>query len=133
MTIVDPGQTTPPPPEEPTGVQVPVEPEVTPPPPPKGSGPEATTTPGKADNNHSTKTFTAEDIEKARKEEKDKLYKSIEDMKGQLAAITQEKAEREKAAKEAEKQAAQAAKAKAEEELSAKELLAKKEAEWEER
>jgi hypothetical protein len=97
------------------------------PPPPKteGSGPPPEIKP--------VKTFTAEDIEKARKEEKDKLYKSIEDMKTQLVAVTKEREDREKAAKDAEKAAAAVAKAKADEEKSAKELLAEKEQEWEKR
>lgn len=78
--------------------------------------------------------FTAEDIENARKQEKDKLYDSMETMKSELAAL-RKKQEDELAAREAEKQrlldeAAAAAKAKEEEELSVRELLERKEAEW---
>jgi hypothetical protein len=84
--------------------------------------------------------FSAEDIEKARREEKDKLYPEIGALKEELKAI---KAEREKANKMAEdaaqKEAAAQAKAeadakkKAEEEMEVKDLLAQKEAEWEQR
>lgn len=130
MTIIDPAQQKAPegtkPDEGPPGIPVPVEP----PPSPEGSG--QTGPAGKPDNNHSpAKTFTADDIEAARKQEKDKLYKGIEDLKGQLATLTKEREDREKAAKDAEKQAAAEAKAKADEEKSAKELLAEKEQEWE--
>jgi hypothetical protein len=80
--------------------------------------------------------FTAEDISRARAQEKEKLYPQMEKMKEELAQL---KAERdEQAAKEAERRAkraereADAAKKKAQEEeqeLGFKELLAKKEAE----
>jgi DNA repair exonuclease SbcCD ATPase subunit len=130
MTVVEPKAPGQEPPkeeggEEPTGIQVPVtEPETKPE--PKAEEP-------KAESKPSGKTFSAEDIEKARKEEKDKLYKSLEDMKGELAALRKEREDREKAAKEAEKQAAAEAKRKADEEKSAKELLAEKEQEWEQK
>src|SRR5882724_1948182 len=77
--------------EEPPGIPVPKEEPTPPPPAANGDVPPATET-------KPTKTFTAEDIERVRKEEKDKLYKSIEDMKGQLAAVTKEREDREKAA-----------------------------------
>lgn len=129
MTITDPSIQQPPEGQEPQGLPVPPVTEAVDPP----DGTTGTGEPPKGDaHKHTvpTKTFTAEDIEKARKEEKDKLYKSIEDMKGQLALVTKEREDREKAAKEAEKAAAAAAKAKADEEKSAKELLAEKEQEW---
>ena len=96
------------------------------------------TGPARDDNRHSDpRTFSTEDIERARREEKDKLYGEIGNLKEELKAI---KAEREKANKLAEeaasKQAADQAKAEAEakkkqeEELSVKELLAQKEQEW---
>ena len=83
------------------------------------------------------KTFSVEDIEKARREEKDKLYSSMEEMKKELAELrkqreAQEKKEAEAAKKaEEERQKAEAeAKKKKEEEMSFKELLAQKENEW---
>jgi hypothetical protein len=81
--------------------------------------------------------FTAEDIAKARQEEKDKLYGKISKIEEQntrfLAEIEEQRKQREAAqASEAERQrqAQEAAKAKSEEDLSAKELLAVKEQEW---
>lgn len=84
--------------------------------------------------------FTAADIEKARKEEKDKVYadrKKWEDQaktfEQELTLLRQEREEKAaaEAVKEADKEAAR--KAKFEDEASAKELLKAKEKEWEER
>jgi hypothetical protein len=78
--------------------------------------------------------FTADDLHKAREQEKSKLYSQMEKLKSEVDTL---KKEREEAAAQA--AAAQAAieaerlakvKAQEEEELSAKELLAKKEQEW---
>ena len=89
------------------------------------------------DQNQNHRTFSSDDIEKARREEKDKLYGEIGSLKEELKAI---KAEREKANKMAEEAAAKQAadqkkaedeaKKKAEEEMSVKELLQQKEQEW---
>jgi hypothetical protein len=74
--------------------------------------------------------FSVEDIEKARQEEKSKLYPAIDELKGELATLRAEREEREKReAKEAD-DAAKAAKKAADEDKSAKELLAEKENEW---
>jgi hypothetical protein len=84
--------------------------------------------------------FSAEDIQKARQEEKDKLYKKMQAIEDQnktfLAEIEEQRNAREAAkAQEAEAQrlAQEAAKAKAEEDLSARDLLAVKEQEWSKR
>lgn len=85
-------------------------------------------------------TFTAEQVEQFRAEEKAKLYAREEALKAQQAALQAEvdkyKSEDQKRADEA-KAAAEAAaaaqKAKDEEELDAKALLAKREVEWEQR
>ena len=81
--------------------------------------------------------FTADDVAKAREQEKAKLYPQMEKMKEELAALkkkAEEDAARsaEKEAKRLAKEAEKAAKQKAqdEEELSLKELLAKKEQEF---
>lgn len=79
------------------------------------------------------KTFTVEDIEKARQEEKDKLYKSLEETRAELAQMRQEREAREKAAADAQAAAEEAARKAAEEEMSAKDLIAQKEAEWNQR
>lgn len=86
------------------------------------------------------KTFTTDDIEKARREEKDKLYSEIGSLKDELKAIRAEREKENKAREEAarkaeeERQKAEAeARKKAEEEMSVKELLQQKESEWEKR
>lgn len=88
----------------------------------------------------SGKTFTEDDVESIRKQEKDKMYKRLEEadirvksMEEQMAIIA---AEREAARKEAEERAAKEAELLRQrelEELSAKELLLKKEDEFNQR
>lgn len=83
------------------------------------------------------RTFTEDEVENIRKQEKDKLYKKVDDadtrvkaLEEQLKTISQE---REEAVKEAEKRAKAEAKALREkefEELSAKELLLRQETEF---
>jgi len=81
--------------------------------------------------------YSADDIAKAREQEKAKLYPQMEKMKEELATL--KKAREEELAKEAERVSARnakkaeealKAKQKEEEELSVKELLSKKEQEW---
>lgn len=129
----DDGQQDPTPP--PTGDTLVIEGKLEAPPPAENG---TTTTGGRDDNRHGEpRTFTAEDIERARREEKDKLYSDITSLKDELKAI---KAEREKANKLAEdaaaKEAANQAKAdadakkKQEEELEVRQLLEQKEQEF---
>ena len=77
--------------------------------------------------------FTAEDIERARQQEKDKLYGRIEEMGSQLqqvlSAREQEEAERKRLADEADA----ARKEKEESEMDLRALLDKRDKEWEER
>lgn len=83
-----------------------------------------------AQENNVTRSFTAEDIARAREQEKQKLYGRLKDMETEVERLRREQEER------MQREAAEAAEAEArrkaleEEELSAKELLAKKEAEW---
>jgi hypothetical protein len=84
--------------------------------------------------------FTAEDIQRARQEEKDKLYKRLESVESQNKKFldeieAQRKAREEAQADEARKQqeAAAQVKAQAEADMSAKDLLAQKEQEWTQR
>lgn len=77
--------------------------------------------------------FTAKDIERIRKEEKDKLYPQFEAVKEELAAIRKQREEEEAAKKQTKAQQEAAAKAMAEEEMSARELLEARELEWDER
>lgn len=79
------------------------------------------------------RTFTVEDIEKARKEEKDKLYSRIDSMDTELKAMREEREKREAAERKAAEDAAAAQQARQAEEMSAKELLAQKEQEWNQR
>lgn len=81
--------------------------------------------------------FTAEDIQKARMEEKDKLYGKIQTIEEQnkkfLAEIEEQRAAREATQAEAVQKAtekAAAVQAKAEDEMTAKQLLTVKEKEW---
>ena len=79
-------------------------------------------------------SFTADDLAKARAQEKAKLYPQMEKMAQELEAL--KKAQAEEAARKAEKaklreqEKVEKAKQKEQEELSAKELLAKKEQEF---
>ena len=82
-------------------------------------------------------SYSAEDLAKAREQEKAKLYPQMEKMKEELASL--KKAREEQAAKEADREAKRAAKEaeraakakdKEEKELSFKELLSKKEQEF---
>ena len=79
-------------------------------------------------------SFTADDLAKARAQEKAKLYPQIEKMAAELEALKKEREETaaRKAAKKAEreKEEQEKAKAKEEKELSYKELLKKKEQEF---
>lgn len=81
-------------------------------------------------------TYSADDLAKARAQEKEKLYPTVEKLKEELATLKQQASEREaeeaKRKEERKKREAEAAKKKKEEEeqeLSAKELLVKKEQE----
>jgi hypothetical protein len=78
-------------------------------------------------------TFTAEDIERARQQEKDKLYGRIEEMGTQLQQVLtareQEEAERKRLAEEADA----ARKEKEESEMDLRALLEKRDKEWEDR
>lgn len=84
--------------------------------------------------------FTADDIQKARSEEKDKVYQRLTEeaearkaLEAQMQTLLQQQAEREKAEAEARQAAEDAARAKAESEMSAKELLAQREQEFQQR
>lgn len=90
--------------------------------------------------NGEAKTFTTEDIEKARREEKDKLYGRLQTMEEELKAMRAEREKRAEAERKAQEKAEaeeakrqEEAKKKAEEEMSLKDLLAQKESEWESR
>jgi len=77
--------------------------------------------------------WTDEDIERARQQEKDKLYGRIDELSGQMRQFAtereQEQAERDRLAQEA----AEAKRLKEEGELEVRDLLARRETEWQER
>lgn len=82
-------------------------------------------------------SFTAEDIARARAQEKEKLYPQVEKLKEELTLLKQKEAEREaeeqKRREERKKRETEAAKKKKEEEeaqLEVRQLLQKKEEEW---
>ena len=84
-----------------------------------------------------SQTFTAEDLAKARAQEKEKLYPQVEKLKEELSLLKQQQAERDaeeaKRKEERKKREAEAAKKKKDEEeaaLEVRELLKKKEEEW---
>lgn len=89
-------------------------------------------------------TFTADDLAKARQEEKDKLYSRLSKTEEQLTSVSEQlkqvlnerQAERDAEAariREAEAAAEEARKKAAEEEMTFKDLLAQRDAEWQER
>lgn len=84
-----------------------------------------------------SQTFTADDLAKARAQEKEKLYPQVEKLKEELSLLKQQQAERDaeeaKRKEERKKREAEAAKKKKDEEeaaLEVRELLKKKEEEW---
>lgn len=74
--------------------------------------------------------FTKEDLEKAREQEKSKVYKRLETMQETVSRLEAEAAARQKAEEDARKEAEKAAEQERVESLSVKELLAEKEAQW---
>jgi hypothetical protein len=74
--------------------------------------------------------FSAEDIARAREQEKSKVYPQIERLREELSALKREKEEREAAEAAAQAEAETEARRKAEEEMEIRDLLAKKEEEF---
>jgi hypothetical protein len=82
------------------------------------------------------KTFSEEEVEAIRQEEKQKLYSRlgrVDDLEAQLTELQRERDERAKAEAKAQREVEAAKKKAAEEEMSAKELIAAKEQEWQAR
>lgn len=80
-----------------------------------------------------SQTFTAADIERARAQEKDKLYPLIEELRTNMANLQKERDEREAAEKTAREAAEAEARRKTEEETDIRTLLQQKEQEWAQR
>ncbi|MFD9815141.1 hypothetical protein [Streptomyces sp. NPDC059080] len=96
--------------------------------------------PPEPQNTSQESRFTAADLERARQEEKDKLYTRLSRvdersaaLEAELKRITEERQAREAEEAEREKAEQDAAKSKAESEMSAKRLLEQRSTEWEAR
>lgn len=76
------------------------------------------------------RTFTEEQVQKIRKDEKDKIYGELTKAQEELQRLQKAEADRLKAIADAEKAKAEADKKKSEADMDAKQLLANKEAEW---
>ena len=76
-------------------------------------------------------TFTVEDIEKARREEKEKLYPRLEKMSEQLEVFAKEREEQQRLAAEQAAREEEERKRREEEEMDVRTLLQTKEEEWE--
>ncbi len=79
------------------------------------------------------RVFTEEELERARKEEKDKLYPRIQEMQDELKRLREAEEAKKKAQEDAERKTQEEQKRKQEEQMELRELLSKKEQEWNER
>lgn len=80
-----------------------------------------------------TKTYTREDVNKARQQEKDKLYPELQKLREQVTYLTEAQQAAENERQAALKAKEEAERLKAEEEMDVRALLAKKEVEWEQK
>lgn len=98
---------------------------------PKTGPKETTQVPGtEPKSDQQPRLFTEAEVQKFRKDEKDKVYGELEQTKAQLQEFEKAKAAREKADADAQAAEAAAAKKKAETDMDAKQLLESKESEW---
>jgi DNA repair exonuclease SbcCD ATPase subunit len=91
---------------------------------------EPTVPPVQVSSNSDPKLYTKEDLEKAREQEKSKVYKRLETMQETVARLEAEREDRLKTEEAARKAAEEAAEKERQEQLSVKDLLAEKEAQW---
>ena len=87
-------------------------------------------TPGVTPNPSTGRTFTADEVEKIRQQEKDKLYGQIDELKGELRSYREEREAEQRAREEEEARRAEEAEEKAEADMDVRELIRKKEEEW---
>lgn len=80
--------------------------------------------------NSDPKMFTQADLEKAREQEKSKVYKRLETMQETIARLEAESRSRQETEEAARKAAEEAAEAERRSQLSVQELLAEREAQW---
>jgi len=88
------------------------------------------TTPVSTTPTQSTRTFTEEDIRKARETEKNKVYETIGSLKDEVATLKKEREERLAEVERARQAAEDEARKKAESEMDLRQLLESKEKEW---
>ena len=86
--------------------------------------------PTQVNGNSDPKMYTQADLEKARQQEKDKVYKRLETMQETVARLEAEAKERKEIEERARKAAEDAAEAERQSQLSVKELLAERESAW---
>ena len=89
--------------------------------------------PNTSTGGHVQQVFTAEDIARARQEEKDKLYGRIEEMGGQLQTLAEEREARLAAEQQAVEAAAEADRIRQEADLDTRQLLEQRQTEWDQR
>lgn len=109
--------------------------EVPPPAPPPVAQPVPQVVPPQnapqADQN--TRYFTAEEVERFRQQERDKLYPQLSELQQKLASFEEERQKVLQEQEEARKAQEEAARKAAEEEMTVRQLLQQKESEWEQR
>lgn len=88
---------------------------------------------GQTTNPETGRTFTVEEVEAFRRQERDKLYPEIQSLKDELRAEREAREEEQRKRAEEEARAAEAAREAEEGELDVRELIRRKEKEWEER
>lgn len=96
----------------------------------QGSTETAGTPPEGQQKTEQPRTFTEEQVQKIRKDEKDKVYGELTKAQEELQKFQKAEAERAKAEADAKQKAEAEAKQKAEADMDARQLLASKEAEW---
>lgn len=95
--------------------------------------PAPVSTPAVNPDNVFTKADVEAAVEKARQQEKDKLYGKVSTLEERLAEVAQREEARQAAEEQARKDAEEVARKSREEDMSAKELLNQREQEWQER
>ena len=92
--------------------------------------PEPPAPPAQVRGNSDPKMYTEEDLEKARRQEKDKVYKRLETLQETVKRLEDQEAQRMAEERARQEEAQRLATQQAEEEMSAKDLIAKREAQW---
>ncbi|MCA1781848.1 MAG: hypothetical protein ABR616_10910 [Dermatophilaceae bacterium] len=87
-------------------------------------------TPGQTQNPATGRTFTEQEVEAIRQQEKDKLYGRVEEVQNELKAMREEREAEQRIRAEEEAHAVKAAEEKAEADMDVRELIRKKEEEW---